>query len=383
MKGVISILPRLYSLCRATIKLMPSEPTENEAVAVGSTRRASWYLQAATLLFIGMLIVLNGFSQPSRAYLTTRSVTLSSALPGATTSHAFLFDMLGTPSVGSMSFEYCSNSALHGDICTAPAGLDVMGASLSAQSGEVGFTLDGTTTANRLVLTRPSQVATTGTKQYTFASVVNPSSVAATTYVRISTYPTPDATGPYNDYGSVTFSIQSALTVSVYVPPFLELCAGVTVAADCSTTVGTMVDIGELSKVSANTATTQFALATNSVNGYSASVQGSTMTAGNRVIPALALPSLSIPGTGQFGINLRANTAPSVGTDISGTGSGSVAAGYATPNVFRFQNGDIVATSPISTEYNRYTISYLVNIPTNQAAGRYASTITVIATTTF
>ena len=107
------------------------------------------------------------------------------------------------------------------------------------------------------------------------------------------------------------------------------------------------------------------------------------MTAGNRVIPALALPSLSIPGTGQFGINLRANTAPSVGTDISGTGSGSVAAGYATPNVFRFQNGDIVATSPISTEYNRYTISYLVNIPTNQAAGRYASTITVIATTTF
>jgi len=72
-----------------------------------------------------------------------------------------------------------------------------------------------------------------------------------------------------------------------------------------------------------------------------------------------------------------------VGTDVVGAGTGVVNANYGTPNQFRFNSGDVLASSPISTEFNRFTISYLINVADGQAAGRYASTLTVIATTTF
>ena len=107
------------------------------------------------------------------------------------------------------------------------------------------------------------------------------------------------------------------------------------------------------------------------------------MTAGNRTIPALASPALSQPGVSQFGINLRQNTVPSVGANVDGIGTGVASASYNTPNVYRFNSGDTIANSPLSTEWNRYTISYLVNVADSQPAGRYASTLTVIATTTF
>jgi hypothetical protein len=167
------------------------------------------------------------------------------------------------------------------------------------------------------------------------------------------------------------------------VPPYLILCSGVTVAVDCTNSSGVTVDLGELSKISPNSTTTQFSVATNSINGYVTTIQGSTLTAGNRTIAPLAIPGISQPGVSQFGINLRANTSPTVGQNPVGAGTGSVNANYNTPNQFRFQNGDVLASASLPTEYNRYTISYMINVVDSQPAGRYASTMTVIATTTF
>jgi hypothetical protein len=94
-------------------------------------------------------------------------------------------------------------------------------------------------------------------------------------------------------------------------------------------------------------------------------------------------PAISVPGTSQFGINLVANTNPSVGNNVTGYGPGLVTASYNAPNYFVFNNGDIIAESPAVSNYNKYTISYLVNIDPKQPEGVYATTVNLIATGNF
>lgn len=339
-------------------------------------------------LFLGALlaiIVINTVTDRTSAYLERRSVAVGSSLPSTVTSHVFTFDLLGSPTLGSIAFEYCSNSPIVELACTPPSGLDSSSASLTAQSGVIGFTVHPNTalSTNRIVLSRTPSVVSAGTLRYAFNGITNPDGSSPTVYVRMTTYSSTDGTGLFDDSGAVSFSIQNPLTVTVYVPPYLAMCSGVTVAVDCSATNGSTVDLGELSKTNPTTGTTQFAVATNSINGYVASIQGSTMTAGNRVIAALPAPTTSQVGVSQFGINLRANSSPSVGQNVTGAGTGVVATSYNTPNLFGFNDGDTLATSSLPTDWNRYTISYMVNIGSSQQAGRYATTMTVIATTTF
>jgi hypothetical protein len=161
------------------------------------------------------------------------------------------------------------------------------------------------------------------------------------------------------------------------------MCHAKTVAVDCTTVGEPFMQMGEMSRTSPTTGTTQFSVATNSGNGYSASLFGSTMAAGNRTIRPMTTQGISLSGTSQFGINVVANSSPTVGENPSGLGSAVPSPLYSASNQFRFVSGETIASSPISTEWKRFTISYLVNVPADQSAGRYASTISVIAATTF
>lgn len=357
---------------------------EQESQAEVHVRHKFGYMQFFALFTLGVFMLWSPKTQNAHAYLTTRSVTVNTSLPSVVTYQDFSFDSLGSATLGSVVFEYCSNSPLESVPCVAPAGFDSSAVNLLFQAGDTGFTVhpDSSLSPNKVILTRAPASSSVGTKQYRLGNLTNPSS-SATTYVRIFTYGSTDGTGVFDDTGSVAFATLAPLTVGVYVPPFIIMCSGVTVAVDCSTSAGDVVDMGELSKVSPNSATTQFAVATNSFTGYSAVIVGSTMTAGNRTIPALSAPAVSSPGVSQFGINLRQNTIPSVGANTDGAGTGFPAGGYSAPNIFRFQSGDTIASSALPTDFNRYTISYLVNVADGQPAGRYASTLTVIATTTF
>jgi hypothetical protein len=360
----------------------PAEPTEGKQVGY-------LYHLPRIQAFFGLFLVLGFiFSQTgyrANAFLEARSIVTSSSIPSAVVRHDIQFDVLGSASLGSILVEYCATSPLLEIVCIPPVGLNSAGANLQFQSGDTGFSIHPSTSANPniVLLTRTSSSSSIGTKQYRLGNITNPSASNTTTYVRIRLYASTDATGLHNDFGGIAFSTNAALTVGAYVPPFLILCTGVTVAVDCSSSTGAVVDMGELSRVAANSAETQFAVATNSFNGYSAAIVGSTMVAGNKIIPALASNAGSVPGSSQFGINLRKNTSPNVGSDAAGAGTGAPSVGYDTPNSFRFQSGDTIASSPISSEWNKYTISYLVNVSNVLPAGRYASTLTVIATTTF
>lgn len=350
-------------------------------MAVGNIRKVIKF--APTLLIMVVLVFFMARSAQAADFIP-RSMTLSSALPSVTTGHNFNFTYPSLSLIGSMSFEYCTNSPFEMDPCTAPAGLNVSGASLSSQSGNTGFSFDsGNTTANRIVTTRAPAMTSMVASTYNFAGIVNPSTAGQTVFVRIASYITADATGARTDKGTVAFATASAFNVSAYVPPYLTFCVGVTVSINCSTTTGSQVNLNEFQVTVSAAATTQFSGATNDFSGYTVYISGATMTSGNNTIPALSTNSASNTGTSQFGINVRANSNPAVGADPDGTGTINPTANYGTPNSFRFVSGEAVATSNISTDFRRFTTSYVVNVAPSQPAGFYATTVTYTAIASF
>ncbi|HEY2004533.1 MAG TPA: hypothetical protein VGH44_05470, partial [Candidatus Saccharimonadia bacterium] len=81
-----------------------------------------------------------------------------------------------------------------------------------------------------------------------------------------------------------------------------------------------------------------------------------------------------------------ANTTPSVGVNVTPTGAGfngAAATNYNTANSFRFVSGETVASSSAVSNAQKFTNSYIVNVPGSQPAGLYASTMTYICTATF
>ena len=340
--------------------------------------------QLITILFIAAIVLANSYGgKVNAADITNRSVRLSTSVASTNLPQTFTFTVAAGASVGSMSFQYCSNSPLRFDPCIPPAGLDASTASITTQSGETGFNIHANTTTNRIVITRLAAVTTGIQSIYEFSNIINQSASQQTSYVRIAAYPTNDGTGAASDNGSVAFATTRSLSVNLFVPPYLAFCVGQTVAADCSSSSGFDINLGLLRSDLANAATSQFAGATNDFLGYNVSLVGNTMTAGNNVIPAMVLAASSIPGAAQFGLNVRSNTNPSVGQDPQGIGTAIPLGGYANPDVFKFVSGDSIANSPISTDYNVFTVSYLVNVPVAQPPGVYTTTMSYIATAAF
>jgi hypothetical protein len=343
-----------------------------------------------TPAFVVFLLIFSLFStylHPSKSSafdFEPRTIALTNSTPSAVVSHNFGLQPTDTTDIGSLAFEYCSNSPLIFVGCAPPPGLDVSGAVLASQTGNTGFSINtSASTINKIVLTRALTPAIVTLSTYNFNNVVNPSTPGETVYVRLGSFTSNDGSGSNIDKGAVAFAVQSIFNVGAFVPPFLQLCVGISVSPNCSSIVGDSLDLGILSSQHANTGQSQFATATNDLNGYSIFALGNTMTSGNNIISNLTLPNPSFPGTQQFGINLRANLIPAVGQEPVGLGTGSPAPNYNIPNRFIFNSGDMIASSPLTTNYNRMTVSYLVNIQSKQPPGVYATTMTYVATVQF
>jgi hypothetical protein len=348
-----------------------------------SYRTKPWLL--AALYIVGLVVSTtlgNGIVHAQE--LTNRSISVTSGLPSVVNSHTFQFNVNSVSNVGSIVFEYCENTPVFGQVCDAPLGLDVSSANLASQIGNTGFSIDnGSTTANKLVLTRPAVPGLAVTSSYNFNNITNPANAPNSEFIRISTYASTNGTGGFTDNGAVAFAINSPLNVAAYIPPFLNFCVGVTVAVDCSSTVGDSIDLGVISTSAVNSATSQFSTATNDGTGYVVSVLGNTMTSGNNVIPALPAPFPSLVGTSAFGFNLRANSNPAKGQNPFGVGTGVPSTNYNFPNFFMFSDGDVIASSSLSSDYTRMTSTYMINASNSQPPGVYSATLTYVATVQF
>lgn len=320
--------------------------------------------------------------QASATPITARSVTLGSSLPSADTTHSFNFTLASSGTLGSIVFEYCTNTPFIEDSCLPPVDFSAIDAQVQSQSGETGFTKGAASTVNRIVLTRSPVANAAIPVSYTFEEVINQSATNSPSYVRISTYASDDASGAAIDNGAVAYSTAPAIAVGGYVPPYITFCVGVTVALNCSESVGSQLNFGELSSTGPRVLTSQFSVATNDPAGYTTFVAGPTMTSGSNVIPGLGSPQFSQPGSSQFGMNLRSNSNPVVGADPAGVGTGVISANFNNPNQFFFGN-QVIAASPLPTDFNAFTVSYLININRNQQPGIYVTTLTYIASAAF
>jgi hypothetical protein len=261
----------------------------------------------------------------------------------------------------------------------------MVSAGIFSQSGLTGFSVSGATTASNLIITRAPVAETPVSANFVFSNVVNPSTPDSVVYVRITVFDNINASGTVIDTGAVVFVVEDRFNVDAYVPPYLTFCTGVTVSLDCSSTAGFLVNFGEFNEFSASTTTTQMSAATNDPSGYNIFISGQTMLSGSNIIAALATQTSSQPGQSQFGIYLRANSNPSVGSnpDLGVVANGSPAPNYNTSNLFRFVTGERLAGSNKSSGFNRYTVSYIVNISEEQPPGVYATTLTYTAIASF
>ncbi len=291
------------------------------------------------------------------------------------------FGNLGVP-VGSISLEFCDNNPLPNTPCTPPGGFDANSVTLDNQVGQTGFSISPSSTINRIILTRPATLPTATPAVYTLGSILNPTALG-TFFVRLQTYTSTDGTGADIEAAGLALSTSQPFTVNTEVPPYLTFCASVTITgSDCNTATSFLIDLGEFAPTKVSSATSEFVVQTNAQSGYSVTISGTTLTSGNNTVPALAVPSVAQKGTGQFGLNLRANGNPALGADPSGYGLGIVGAAYAISDKFTFNNGDIIAFAN-APDYEKYTATYIANVNTSQAPGFYATTLSFICLANF
>lgn len=316
--------------------------------------------------------------------LSQRFDKIASSIISDVTTHQIGFIMTNTTtSVGSVTIEFCSNTPIIEDPCTFPIGFSASSTTISNQTGETGFSLHPSSTANKIVLTRvpvnPTGVAAT----YDFSNITNPSA-NGTYFVRIRTYSSIDASGLDIQNGGVVIHINDALNVSGEVPPYINFCVAVAITSfDCSTANNFFIDFGTFLSASASHATSQFVVGSNAVSGYSITVSGTTLTSGLNTIPAMTTPAGSIPGTSQFGVNLRQNTVPADGSEPVGPGTATPKPNYNIPNLFTYNNSDIIASVTHSDDTRKFTVNYLTNISNGQAGGVYSTTISYICLANF
>lgn len=261
--------------------------------------------------------------------------------------------------------------------------MDVSQANLVDQTGPGGFSISNASTANVLVFTRSPAFTPVTNVSFHLDNIVNPSN-AGSYFVRVLTYASNDGSGSASDYGGIAFAITNLIAVTAEVPPYLAFCTGITISGlNCANAAGDYIDFGELSPKKTSHGSSQMLVATNAEQGYSITAGGTTLTSGNNTIPPLFTGDISRPGVGQFGFNLTANTTPAVGSNPIGPGVSFPKPEYNQQNVFRFVNGETIVSNTVPEDVRQYTSSYIVNVPVNQAAGVYVTTVTYVCLANF
>ena len=154
----------------------------------------------AVILAFASLLPLLGVDTVNAAQVTTRSITMSSSVNAATgVDYDVSFDIGSSHTVGSIAIQFCSNSPIIGDSCTAPGGTFTVDTATEAAGagndlGTPGtYTKDETeTVANRFVAAVDTASADTAgdTARIVLSGVTNPSTANTTFYARVFTYTT-------------------------------------------------------------------------------------------------------------------------------------------------------------------------------------------------
>ncbi|HUC86786.1 MAG TPA: hypothetical protein VMR75_00460 [Candidatus Saccharimonadales bacterium] len=336
----------------------------------------------AARLAVGVLLLSLLPALPASAsQITSRSLTLGTSVASTSTTDNYKFTVPSSTTIKSATFQYCTASS---GTCTTPTGLTSTSATLSSTSNlGSGGTWTGTFTTNGTL--KIANASNTGSPSanitVNFSSVTNPSTVAPF-YVLITTYSDSAWTTPI-DTGTVAGAVANQISVTASVSENLDFCAFQT-GSTCGGGSGTTVSLGALSSSAATTGTSVLIAGTNATTGYTIQYTGATLAGAGTIAATGTTGATSSTGSAQFGINVANNTSPTVGAAPSG-GTGTGSTNYATANTFSFVASTLtqIASASGTTADTLYTVSYLANIPANQTAGAYSTTLTYICTATF
>lgn len=148
------------------------------------------------------------------------------------------------------------------------------------------------------------------------------------------------------------------------------------------------VDFGTLSTNAAKTGTAGVQVRTYLASGYNMIIAGPPPTYGGESLNPMSAGTASNPGTEQFGLNLRNNSSPNIGTDPVQVPDGSFSYGlptadYNTPDEFKYADGDTIAYSDSSSGQTNYTLSMIANMSNLTAGGRYTTKLSIVVVPVF
>lgn len=117
-------------------------------------------------------------------------------------------------------------------------------------------------------------------------------------------------------------------------------------------------------------------------NGYVVQITGSPPKMDTHALESMDTLDTAHTGLEQFGVNLVANTSPSVGANPvqHDFGVGTASSGYNTANSFKYVDGDIVAESATSTGQTDFTLSMIFNISNVTPGGQYRGKLSAVVT---
>lgn len=305
----------------------------------------------AALTFMAMLTVVNlasFFGTASAATLSSRSLTLTSTLPGdsavgaansetngADATHTFTFTPGTAASIGSFTFEWCTTAL---GACTAPDGLvvndgtaitvqtvdpDGAGASPATTFGNT-YSIDGDASDTNLLVVEAGTANALDTDDivvFSFDDITNPTDTGEF-FVRINSYTgTSSQTGPTDDGG-----VASAITEGIVITSRVAETLGFSTTGEIDTTnvmdptsaclpltgsgaitLGDPANENTLALDSTFDNYSAFRVYTNAASGVAIQYEGDTLRRGTlttdpTIDPIGGTPAVSAEGTEQFGL---------------------------------------------------------------------------------
>ncbi len=268
-----------------------------------------------------------------------------------------------------------SDFAYTDDVRTAQAPVAV-GAAPSCSAGATNYTVTVDATNNTFTLTSCASWTSSNTASKTLV-IYGTSGTGTGTMTNVNTDTDSSVFtvthGSDSGTGALVIETNAVVTVTATVNPTLTFSIG-----------SSSVSLGTLTTGAIGSGSHTLAAATNAPGGYAVTYNGATLTSGSDTIDANS-GSTAAAGTEEFGINLRDNATPNVGSDVTqSAGTCSYASGYGTADSYKFVASTTTTITSVSVPSDcTYTVSYVAAISSVTAAGSYSTSITYVATGTF
>jgi hypothetical protein len=371
-------------------------------------RRQGYSLRAiGVLIILAISTLLPAFA--SAAELTERSIALSSSAAGST-DVTYTVAFTAVQAAGAFVVDFCSNSPVIGDTCTAPTGFDASGATSTGPTivGSTSkFVATDTITAGENVSVAVSGITNPSASGPLYARIV---SYDTTTDADAYTSTTPPNTGTGAlDGGGVAMEINNSIGVSGTVMESMTFCvSGTSITTDCGATTAPTLKLGQTvgstvalvpSAVSTGTIYTQ--ISTNASSGAVVSLKSDATGCGGLILAGSPTQCYITPATsggitaGQPKFGVETGTVATTGSDPSGTlepASGSIynnssyllhyVSGDAT-GVTSTYGDPFLDTAGAPDNNQNMPITFGASVSNSTPAGNYSADLSLIATSKF